>query len=147
MYAFQDYTKKLEYYCSYQERCHQEVVQKLYALKCPTHWHDEVIVHLINHNFLNQERFAKLYAISKWNQKKWGKLKIQNALKQKNISEKLIQTALSEIDADEYSTYLMQLINKYQQEISETNAYKKQQKILQKIQQKGFEINLALDFF
>ena len=42
--------QKLEYYCSYQERCHQEVEEKLKALKMTAQETDEIIVHLINQN-------------------------------------------------------------------------------------------------
>ena len=50
---------KLEYYCSYQERCHQEVIQKLYDLAIQSNEADSIIVYLIENNFLNEERFAR----------------------------------------------------------------------------------------
>ena len=47
-------TLKLEYYCSYQERCHQEVVDKLYQLGMKSDEIDAIVVHLLQHNFLNE---------------------------------------------------------------------------------------------
>ena len=52
-----DNKKKLEAYCAYQERCHKEVVSKLWSLGTDQNEIDEVICHLIAENFLNEERF------------------------------------------------------------------------------------------
>lgn len=147
MISKEDFINKLEYYCSYQERCHHEVVNKLYLLKCPVKFHDEIVVHLIQHNFLNEERFANLYVISKWNQKKWGKTKISLALKQKNISDRLIQQALLQIEDADYINHLKTKIKQYSNEIKEVNQFKKNQKIIQKLYQKGFEKKLILEQF
>ena len=77
--------QKMEYYCSYQERCHLEVMQKLYGFSVSANERDEIMVHLIQHNFLNEERFAKTFAISKFHQKSWGKNRIVNELKARHI--------------------------------------------------------------
>ena len=45
--------QKLEYYCAYQERCHQEVVKKLEGMHMIPEAIDVVVVHLIENNFLN----------------------------------------------------------------------------------------------
>ena len=50
--------KKLEYYCAYQERCHEEVSQKLKELGIFGTPRDTVISHLIEQNYLNETRFA-----------------------------------------------------------------------------------------
>mgnify|MGYP006126810111 CR=1 FL=1 len=79
-------TLKLEYYCSYQERCHQEVVDKLYQLGMKSDEIDTIVVHLLQHNFLNEERFARSFARGKHRIKSWGKIRIVNELKQRHIS-------------------------------------------------------------
>jgi regulatory protein len=96
--------KKLEYYCAYQERCHDEVVAKLRTLKMTTNEIDEIVVHLINHNFLNETRFACSFARGKHRIKFWGKIRIVNELKFRNISQYNINLALKEISNDEYQT-------------------------------------------
>lgn len=42
---------KAQHYCAYQERCHQEVKNKLYELGCNTDTVNEVMVRLIETNF------------------------------------------------------------------------------------------------
>ncbi len=57
-FSFEEITRKAEGYCAYQERCHDEVIQKLKTITSNQSVIDSVIVHLIENNFLNEERFA-----------------------------------------------------------------------------------------
>jgi regulatory protein len=137
-----EYIKKLEYYCSYQERCHQEVVQKLYLIKCPTDTHDEVIAHLINNNYLNEERFAVIFTQSKLHQKHWGKMRLENELKQRKISSRNIQTAFRKIDEVEYLQIFNENSLKIWNGILEKNKIKKLKKFIDYWLRKGFEQDL-----
>ena len=92
---------KLEYYCSYQERCHQEVVQKLYDLGMKSNEADAIVVHLLQNNFLNEERFARSFARGKFRIKQWGKIRIVNELKQRQISAANIKCGLTEISDED----------------------------------------------
>lgn len=137
--SLSEIVQKMEYYCSYQERCHAEVVQKLYTLSVPQNQHDEVIVHLINHNFLNEERFAKLFSISKFHQKKWGKKRISSELKQRNLSDYLIRICLKEIPEEEYESTFSELAEKTWDSITEKNILKKRKKFCDTLLRKGWE--------
>ena len=84
-YTNRDAAIKLMKYCSYQERCHQEVNKKLYDWGFYKDDRDEIIVRLIEENFINEERFARAFTRGKFNIKKWGKQKITYAsIKKKN---------------------------------------------------------------
>ena len=61
-YSVDEATKLLENYCAYQERCHKEVAQKLYDLRMIPQAKEKILLHLMEHNFLNEERFAKSFA-------------------------------------------------------------------------------------
>ena len=89
MYHYKTYTidealLKLQNYCAYQERCHQEVRQKLKEMHMIPEVIDTIIVHLLEHNFLNEERFAKTFVSGKFRIKKWGKYRLTSALKKKD---------------------------------------------------------------
>ena len=81
----EDALKKLQRYCAYQDRCHQEVRSKLLDLGIYGHDLEEVIVALIEDNFLNEERFARSFTRGKLRIKHWGRNKILQELKKKNI--------------------------------------------------------------
>jgi regulatory protein len=101
---------KLRNYCAYQERCHSEVRTKLLELGVRGLDLENYIVHLIQEDFLNEERFAKIYAGSKFRVLKWGKIKITQALKQKNVSAYCIKKGMQEISDDDYEATIKKLI-------------------------------------
>ena len=143
--SIKDVLQKLEYYCSYQERCHQEVVTKLYEFSITTYERESIIVSLLENNYLNEERFALLFSVSKFHQKKWGKIRIKNELKVRRISDYLIIKALKEISTEEYFQTFEILSEKHWETIRETNATKKRKKFCDFLLRKGWESNLVYD--
>lgn len=137
-----DIKKKLEYYCAYQERCHGEVVKKLNELRVSQNDADEIIVHLINENFLNEERFAQNFARGKHRIKHWGKVRIVSELKVRDISQVNINTALKEIPEGDYLDAFEKLAEKSWESISETNDLKKRKKFCDYLIRKGYETDL-----
>lgn len=136
---------KLENYCAYQERCHVEVHEKLRSFTLSENERNQVMVHLIEHNFLNEERFASLFTISKFHQKKWGKIRIKNELKARKISDYLITKSLKEIPSEEYYDTFTILSEKFWKTISETNLLKKRKKFCDYILRKGWESDLVYE--
>jgi regulatory protein len=136
---------KLEYYCSYQERCHQEVLQKAADLGMKSNEIDTLIVHLIQNNFLNEERFARSFARGKHRIKLWGKNRIVNELKQRQISAPNIKCALSEISEEEYQDTFDKLTNSHWETIREINVQKKKKKFCDFLLRKGWESNIVYD--
>ena len=57
-FNLKDIQKKIEYYCSYQERSHKEVTDKLYKMGVKKNTIDEILAYLIQNDFLNEARFA-----------------------------------------------------------------------------------------
>lgn len=138
-------TKKLEYYCSYQERCHNEVLDKLKNFYLTTEEKDTIIVHLIQQNYLNEERFACSFARGKHNIKKWGKIRIVNELKFRNISKYNIDSALKEISIEDYYKTFHELAEKQWEFIKETNLQKKKKKFCDYLLRKGWESHLVFE--
>jgi len=136
---------KLEHFCAYQERCHAEVVSKLYDLKMTSDEIDIVIVHLIQENFLNESRFACSFARGKHRIKYWGKIRITNELKFRQISSTNITLALKEISAEEYANTFEQLSEKCWNGIQEKNNLKRRKKFCDYMLRRGYESNLVYD--
>lgn len=142
-YTVIEATKAMEHYCAYQERCHKEVEQKLYDLNMIPEAQEFIILHLLQHNFLNEERFAKAFARGKFSIKKWGRIKIVSELKFKNISSYNIKSALSEIDEEDYLNTLQKIAEKKIQLIKEPNSFTKKNKLSTFLISKGFETELV----
>ena len=100
---------KIKQYCTYQERCHAEVKEKLYAFGLYKKDVEQLMSQLIEENYLNEERFAIQYAGGKFRMNQWGRIKIKYALKQKQVSDYCIKKALKEINETDYKKTLHKL--------------------------------------
>lgn len=143
--TIQQALQKLEHYCAYQDRCHNEVVSKLKSLGMTTAEIDEIIVHLIADNFLNETRFACSFARGKHRIKQWGRIRIVNELKFRHISSYNITQALKEITPEEYQHTFETLSEKTWANLREKNQLKKRKKFCDALLRKGFESNLVYE--
>jgi regulatory protein len=144
-YTVEEAQKKLEHYCSYQDRCHEEVIQKLRSLNMIPQAADAIIVHLIEHNFLNEERFACSFARGKFRIKQWGRKRIVNELKARNISRYNIETAMKEINESDYLETFNLMADKQWETVRESNIFKKKKKVVDYLLRKGYETNLIME--
>lgn len=144
-YTLQEATKKLEHYCAYQERCHQEVRQKLVGMHMIPEAIDVIIVHLLEHNFLNEERFAKTFVRGKFRIKSWGLRRLSFELKKKDIGKVNINQALAEIGIEEYNEVFNDLAEKKLHSIKESNKFKKKKKLIDYLLYRGWETHLVYE--
>jgi regulatory protein len=136
---------KAESTCAYQERCQQEMRDKLYEWGLYSTDVENIIAKLITDNFLNEERFAKAYAGGKFRIKKWGRVKIKIELKKRKISDYCIKKAMQEIDDKDYLKTIKDLIAKKSKEIKGGKEYIRKYKIAKYIASRGFEQDLIWD--
>lgn len=107
---------------------------------------DHIIHHLIQHNYLNESRFAKTFARGKFRTKKWGKKRIVMELKVRDISKYNIQLALKEISQTDYLATFHELAEKrFEQVKNETNFQKKKRKLVDYLFYRGWEPELVWD--
>lgn len=140
--------QKLRQFCAYSERCHSDVTEKLYALGVWKKDHDTILATLIEENYLNEERFARLFAGSHFRQKQWGRNKIKKGLQLKKISSYCIAKAMTEIDEADYAAVLKKLFEKKWQSLShEKNRFFKMRKTADYLLQKGYEPELFQPLF
>ena len=133
---------KLQYYCSYQDRCHKEVKAKLKSFKISSDELNEIVSNLIKDNYLNESRFSKSFVRGKFNIKNWGKVRIVNELKLRKISIYNINLGLKEIDDQDYINKLEDIFNKKLSSLSNLNSNLKKKKIISYLLYRGWESNL-----
>ena len=143
--SLQDILTKMEYYCSYQERCYKEVEEKLFFYRVSSIEKEKILIHLIENNYINEERFAKSFTRGKHNYKGWGKLRIKNELKFRNISSKIIELALQEIDEEKYMNHFSSLAEKHWLSLKEKKGPKKNKKFVDYFLRRGYESHLIYD--
>jgi len=135
---------KLTSYCAYQERCAEDVRQKLQKLKEDKINFTDYITRLKAENFLNDERFVK-YFVAGHEKKKWGKTKMKMALLRKRIDASLIKIYLDDMDEDSYDEQIRVIAEKKWNSIKGKSLRDKKTKLLRYLLSKGYEMNKALD--
>lgn len=133
---------KIKHYCAYQERCHTDVKEKLYTMGLSKSSVEQIISKLIEEDYLNEERFARLFASGHFRQKKWGINKIVYALKQKKVSEYNIKRAIKEIDPLEYLSVAEKIGQSKWDSLKGEQYIARENKTKLYLQQKGYELGL-----
>lgn len=132
--------EKLARFCAYQDRCEYEVRQKAKSFDLNYSQIDELVDFLIDERYLDEERFVSSFVRGKFNLKRWGKQKIKAHLNQKRVPDSLVEKHLEKISEKQYLDTIEHLIEKKENTLAEDNPFKKNQKIILHLQQKGFEL-------
>ncbi len=134
---------KLQRYCVYQDRCHQEVRSKLLDLGIYGDDLEDIIVELISDNFLNEERFARSYARGKFRFKRWGRMRIRQELKRRAISDYCLRKGMEEIEEEEYQRVLQEVTEKKWNSTKAPNDFQRRSKVAKYVINRGFESSLV----
>ncbi len=132
-------------YCAYRDRSQKEVEDKLLEMRMIPEAREQIIIKLMQENFLNEERFARSFVRGKFRIKKWGRYKIIRELKLREISSPVIKLALTEINEKDYRSSIYALAEKKLQLLKEPNPLKRKKKLSDHLLQKGYEAGLVFE--
>ena len=128
--------------CSRQEQCSKQIMEKLEHWKLPEEDSRKIIELLQKEKYLDDQRYATLYARDKFRLNGWGKVKITVMLRRKDIPDSMIQEALSELDQEAYFQACARLIAEKNKTLKDTNHFARKGKLFRHAAQKGFESEL-----
>jgi len=97
--------EKIQSYCLYQDRCVKEVKNKLYSFKVSSQLVENIVEYLIDNDYLNEERYTKMFIQGKLRIKKWGRIKLKYELRSKGIDIKTINEHINQINEEDYMNY------------------------------------------
>ena len=143
VYKISEAKERIKDFCSLQDKCQWDVRKKLSQWGLLENTKDLIMTELIENGFVDEERFSKSFCRGKFRIKKWGRLKIVNALKRKNISDFCITKGLQQIKEVEYYKTLQEIYEKKKLSLNDNNQFIKKWKIAKHLQQKGFESSLV----
>ncbi len=110
MREFEKHLAKMRRWCAMQERCPVEVRIHCNSVGISAANTEKVINQLSEEGFIDEERFAKLYAGGKFRNKKWGRARIIGELQARQIPEDMIKIGLSEIDEEQYRKNIASMV-------------------------------------
>ena len=133
--------------CSRAEKCTFDIQKKLTEWEIADGDARQIIEELQVQRFLNDERFAVIFARDKFRFNHWGKVKIAYHLKNKNIEQKIIFDALDEIGDDEYFEKLTEMLKQKSRSVKGASDYEKKAKLIRFAQGRGFEYEIIKKAF
>jgi regulatory protein len=134
---------KLSNYCAGGEKCRTDIIKKLAAQKVEKSDYDTYINLLRKENFLNDTRYLKAF-ITAHMRKKWGKVKMKNALRSKGIDSNLIEEYLDGIEPEDYDEQFQTLMQKKWKSLQKYDLKDRKQKTIRFLLGRGFEMQKIL---
>ncbi len=137
---------KAEAYCSSAEHCSAEVEAKLQAWGADAEVTERIVAHLRKERYLDDTRFCKAFVRDKYRFTRWGRMKIVQALRMKHLPSDAIQAGLEEIDEEEYSNGLKELLRQKARSVTGKNEYERSAKLIRFAVGRGFAMDEVMRF-
>ena len=126
-------------YCTLCERCINEVSIKLTAWGILPAEQNKIIERLQSEGFIDEGRYCRAFVNDKLRFNRWGRIKITAALRDKRLPQELIKEAIEQIDEEEYTQVLRDVISIKHKELKGKEDYATQQKLIRFATSRGFE--------
>lgn len=140
---YRELLQKAQSYCARDEKCRQQVKQKLLFWGATASQSEDILQQLMNENFIDEDRFAREFALGKFRINKWGKIKIALEMMRLHIPEGSIQKGLEAIDRDDYVSMLKKILLQRLNSLHETDREVARKKLATFAMGKGFEGELV----
>ena len=131
--------------CARQEQCKQDILEKLGKWGLTA----DDILHIINkleeEGFIDEQRYAGMFTREKFRLNKWGRIKLRYMLKLKHIPGSVIETALGEINDEEYSGLLCEELQKKMKTLKHHDKPAATKQLVRFAMQRGFEYEVIRD--
>jgi len=95
--SFEKALKRLQNLCARQEKCTWDIMLKLKLWGVKNEEVQKIVSMLVDEGFVDDRRYASMFAREKSQLNKWGSIKIASALRAKKIDESIIKEALLEL--------------------------------------------------
>jgi regulatory protein len=137
--------RKIESFCAYQERCHKEVEEKLKSMGMIDESIAHIISHLIEQNYLNEERFTVQFTLGKLRIKHWGFDRISRELRMRNISSYNLRTAAKVYEEEPHLEIFYRLADKKFASLKGQTVLTKKRKLFDYLHYRGWPSDLILE--
>ena len=132
-----EWRTKAEAYCATAEHCVWEVHQKLQQWGATTEQIENILAHLQEAGYVDEQRYCHAFVHDKLLYQGWGRMKLRSGLQAKHMPNSAIDFALENIDESEYFRVLKQVITSKKRTIK-SNDPQLREKLIRFCLQRGF---------
>ena len=124
--------------CSKKEYCSFDVIVKLQRWELTGTDIAEVMAFFVKNHFVDDERYARAYAMDKFRFNRWGKQKIERMLRQKQRAEHIVAGALNGLPDEAYDEACISLLKQKARSLKEDDPRKRKAKLFRYALGRGF---------
>ena len=133
---------KLTALCSRAEYCEHDILEKLRRWEIVGEAQAHIMQHLVEEKYIDEERYARAFIRSKVKYNKWGRRKIEQALRMKRISETTYAPILEEECGESSTDVLRPLLEAKIKTIKADSTYERNGKLIRFALGRGFDMDL-----
>ena len=134
--------QKLSAACASAEHCSYEMTEKMSRWQVPDDVQARVMERLVSERFVDDERYSRFFVRDKIRYNKWGRRKVEQALRMKRIPEDVAAAALDEVDPQVYADILRPLLQAKRKTTKAANAYELNGKLTRFALGRGFTMDV-----
>ena len=138
----QQVLQKLAALCARGEHCQYELTEKMRRWEIDAETQARVMEKLTAAHYVDDERYARAFVNDKIRFAKWGRLKVEQALRLKHISEDISRQVLDEVEGDAYTETLRQLLAQKRKTVKAQSPYELNQKLIRFAMSRGFTYDI-----
>ncbi len=137
--------QRAETRCAGQECCLHDIREVLRRWGVEGNDAAHILNHLEQEGYINESRYAEAYVHDKVNYDRWGRIKIQAALRAKHIADADISKAMEQISDDLYRKNLLALMASKQRTLGDMEPQKMREKVARFLLSRGYEPPLVFE--
>ena len=130
--------------CARRESCVFDIETKLKRYDLDKETIENIITHLIKEKYIDEVRYTRGFIKDKIRFNRWGKTKIEYALRQKRVPEEIVTEAFLEYTNEELNNSLQDLLQAKWKTIKGDSDYEKRNKLIRFGLSRGFDMNNVL---
>ena len=138
----QEILSKLTYLCSTAEHCTGEMKEKMRKWEVDENTQQRVIDYLVKEQYIDDERYCRMFVREKIRFNKWGRMKVEQALYMKRIPSNISRPILDEVPDEDYKEVLIPLLQSKERSIKAKDDYEKGLKLIRFAMGRGFDLDL-----
>lgn len=128
--------------CARSEHCQQDMLEKMRQWGVDDDGQAQVMAKLVSGRYVDDERFTRAFVSDKIRYGKWGRRKIEQALRMKHIDDDTVSDVLDAVDDGEYLNVLRPLIKQKLKSTRAASDYELRMKVMRHAMGRGFTADL-----
>lgn len=129
--------------CSKSEHCEYDIREKMKKDELDDDAKDRVIDFLVKERYIDNGRYAEIFARDKMRFNGWGEQKIRFELRRRKISEDDIENALSEIEDSDFEEKLRSALESKLRQMKPAEPLKMRASLIRFGASRGFQFDLV----